>query len=77
MVAISSHYSFGADNAVQISRLYFLIEGHNPNFDTKTAKSHYSSGYPIFIMSGSFGFKLSENFNIALLSLHTQHIFLS
>ena len=25
-------------------------------------------------MNGSFGFKLSENFNIALLSRHTQHI---
>ena len=26
-------------------------------------------------MNGSFGFKLSENFNIALLSMHTQQIF--
>ena len=25
-------------------------------------------------MNGSFGFKLSENFNIALLSMHTQQI---
>ena len=25
-------------------------------------------------MDGSFGFKLSENFNIALLSMHTQQI---
>ena len=27
-------------------------------------------------MNGSFGFKLSENFNIVLLSKHTQQIFL-
>ena len=26
-------------------------------------------------MNGSFGFKLSENFNITLLSMHTQQIF--
>ena len=26
-------------------------------------------------MNGSFGFKLSENFNIALFSMHTQQIF--
>ena len=26
-------------------------------------------------MIGSFGFKISENFNIALLSMHPQHIF--
>ena len=26
-------------------------------------------------MNGSFGFKLSENFNIALLSMHKQQIF--
>ena len=75
MVAISSQYSFGADEAVQISQAVFLIKVHNPNFDTKIAKSHYS-GYQIFIMNGSFGFKLSENFNIALLSMHTQQIFL-
>ena len=72
MVAISSQYSFGADKAVQISQAVFLIMGHNPNFDTKTAKSPYKSGYQIFTMNGYFGFKLSENFNIALLSMHTQ-----
>ena len=26
-------------------------------------------------MNGSFGFKLSENFNVALPSMHTQQIF--
>ena len=41
MVAISSQYSVGADKAVQISQAVFLIKGHNPNFDTKTAKSPY------------------------------------
>ena len=41
MVAISSQYSFGADKAVQISQAVFLIKGHNPNLDTKTAKSSY------------------------------------
>ena len=41
MVAISSQYSFGADKAVQISQAVFFIKGHNPNFDTKTAKSPY------------------------------------
>ena len=42
MVAISSQYLFGADKAVQISQaVFFLIKGHNPNFDTKTAKSLY------------------------------------
>ena len=77
MFAISSQYSFGADKAVQISQavFFFLIKGHNLNFETKAAKSPYYSGYQIFIMYGSFGFKLSENFNIALLSMHTQQIF--
>ena len=75
MVAISSQYSFSADKAVQISLVYFLIKGHNLNFDTKTVKSPYFSGYQIFIMNGSFGLKLSENFNIALLSMHTQQIY--
>ena len=75
MVAISSQYSFGADKAVQISQAVFLIKGHNPNIDTKTAKSPYKSGYQIFIMSGSFGFKHWENFNIALLFMNTQKIF--
>ena len=41
MVAILSLYSFGADKAVQISQAVFLIKGHNPNLDTKTAKSPY------------------------------------
>ena len=41
MVAVSSQYSFGADKAVQISQAVFLIKGHNPSFDTKTAKSPY------------------------------------
>ena len=63
MVAISSRYSFGADKTVQIRQgVFFSIKGHNPNFDTKTAKSPYLSGYQIFIMNGSFGFKLSDNF---------------
>ena len=77
MVAISSQYSLGADKAVQISEAVFLIKGHNPNLETKTAKSPNKSGYQIFIMNGSFEFKLSEIFNIALLSMHTQHFFLS
>ena len=41
MVAKLNQYSFGADKAVQISHAEFLIKGHNPNFDTKTAKSPY------------------------------------
>ena len=41
MVAISSQHSFGADKAVQIYQAVFLIMGHNPNFDTKNAKSPY------------------------------------
>ena len=41
MVAISSQYSFGADKGVQISQAVFLIKGHNPNCDTKTAKKTY------------------------------------
>ena len=73
MVTISSQYSFGADKGVQISLAVFLIKGHNPNFDTKTAKSPYISECQIFSMNGSFEFKLSENLNIALLSMHTQH----
>ena len=76
MVAISSQYSFGADKRGQISQAVFLIRGHNPNFDTKTAKSPYLYGYQIFIMNGSFGFKLSENLNIALLYMQTQQMFL-
>ena len=77
MVAISSFYSFGADKAVQISQAVFFIKGHNRNLDTKTAKSPYESGYLIFIMNGSLGFKLSENFNMALLSMHMQQFLLS
>ena len=74
MVAISSQYCFGADKAVQIRQaVIFEKKGHNPNCDTKTAKSPYKSGYQILIMDGSFGFELSENLNIALLSKHTQH----
>ena len=75
MVAIASQYSYGADKAVQISQAVFLIKGHNTNFDTKTAKSPYKSGYKIFIMNGSFGLKLSENFYIALFSMHTLQFF--
>ena len=41
MVAISNEYSFGTDKAVQISQAVFLIKGHNPIFDTETAKSPY------------------------------------
>ena len=41
MVAISSQYSVRAEKPVQISQAVFLIKGHNPNFDTKTAKSPY------------------------------------
>ena len=77
MVMISSQYSFGAYKTVQISQAVFLIKGHNPNLDTKTAKSPYQSGYQILIMNGSFGFKLSKHFNIALLPMYTQYIFLS
>ena len=51
MVSISRQYSFGADKAVQVSQAVFLIKGHNPNFDTETAKSPYFSGYQIFIMN--------------------------
>ena len=75
MFAISSQYSFGADKAVQISQAVFLIKGHNPNFETKTAKSPYSSEYQILIINSSFWFKLSENFNIALLFICTRNIF--
>ena len=74
MVTISSQYSFDAYKAVQISQAVFLDKGTQSNYDTKTAKSPYESGYQIFIMSGSFGFKLWDNFNIALFSLHTQKI---
>ena len=41
MVAITSQYTFGADKAVQITQAVFFKKGHNPNFDTKTAKSPY------------------------------------
>ena len=73
IVAMSSKYSFDADKAVQISQAEFLLKGHNLNFDVKTAKSPYKSGHHIFFMKGFLMFKLSENFNIALLSMHTQH----
>ena len=75
MVVISSQYSFGADTAVQISQAVFFIKGHNPNFDTKTAKSLYLSGYQILIMNSSFWFKLSENFKIALFFCTRNRIF--
>ena len=60
MAAIPGQYSFGADKVVQISQAVFFIKGHNPNFDIKTEKSPYQSGYQVFFMNGSFGFKLSE-----------------
>ena len=76
MVAILSQYCFGVEKAVQISQAVFLIKEHNPNFNTKTSKPPYKSGYQLVIMNGFFGFKFSENFNIALLSMHTKQIFI-
>ena len=73
MVAISRQYSFGADKAVQISQAVFFDKGTQPELRHKNCKITLS-GYQIVIMNGSFGFKLSENFNIALLSNDTQQI---
>ena len=72
MVVISRQGPFGADKSVQISQAVFFIKGHNPNLDAKKAKLPFKSGYPIFFMPGSFGFKLSEDYNIALRSVHSQ-----
>ena len=47
-------------------KLQWLIKGHNPNFDTTKAKLPYRSESQILFMPGSFEFKLTEVFNIAL-----------
>ena len=61
----------GADKDVQGRQVVLMIKGHNPNFDTTKDKSPYESGDQIFFMPGSFWFKLSEMFNIAVYSVHT------
>ena len=72
MVAISKQCLFGVDRAVQISWVVFFDKGTQPELLRKKAKSPYKSGYQIFFMPSSFGFKLSENCNIVLRSMHTQ-----
>ena len=49
-----------------------MIKGHNPDTLNKKAKLPYKSGHQILILSGCFGFKLSENFNNDLRFNHTQ-----
>ena len=73
MIVISRHCPFGADNSVQIRQaVFFFRKVHNSNLDAKKVKSPFKSVYLIFFMPGSFGFKLSEDCNIALRSMHTQ-----
>ena len=69
MLESSRQYPFGAEKAVQISQAVFFFK----NFDTKNAESPSKSGYQIFLMNGSFGFKLLETFNIAIRFMHTQN----
>ena len=72
MVGISRQCPFGADKAVQISRAVFFDKGAQPKLRQKNAKSPYKSGCQIFFRPGSFEFSLSENYNIAQRSMHTQ-----
>ena len=78
MLAISRQYSYGADKAVQISQAVYFDKGTQPELRHKNCKITlliWIIIYQIFIMNGSFGFKLSEIFDIALLPILTQQIF--
>ena len=78
MLAISRQYSYGADKAVQISQPVYFDKGTQPELRHKNCKITlliWIIIYQIFIMNGSFGFKLSEIFGIALLPILTQQIF--
>ena len=76
MVAISSQYSFDADKAVQISQAVFVDKGTQPELRHKNCKITLLIWISDLHYDRFFGFKLSENFNIAQLSMHTQQIFL-
>ena len=51
---------------------HFFYKGTQSELRRKKAKLSYKSGYQIFFMPGSFGFKHAENCNIALRSMHMQ-----
>ena len=70
MVSISRQCPFGADKAVQISQAVTFDKGTQP--ELSRTKNKIAFLIRIFFMSGSFRFKLSENCNIAVCSMHTQ-----
>ena len=69
MVVISKGYPFGADKAIHISKLYLMIKGHNPNFDTKKHIRLINHNIRFSLCLGLSLFKLSENVNNALRSV--------
>ena len=71
MVAISSQYSFGADKAVQMSQAVFVDKGAQPELRHKNCKITLLIWISDLHYEWLLGFKLSEKFNIALLSMHT------
>ena len=77
MVVIPSQFFFGADKAVQISQAVFFDKEHNLELWHKNCKITLLIWMSDLHYDDSFGFKHSEIFNIALLSMHTQQIFLS
>ena len=75
MVTISSQYSFGADKAVQISQAVFFDKGTQPKLRHKNCKITLFIWISDLHYEWLFWVQLSENFNIALLCMHTQRIF--
>ena len=69
----SSRYEDHTRLQLKYSDLLLSIKGHNSKMDKTKANASHQSGY-LFVnkfMTGSFGFKLSANFNFALKSKHT------
>ena len=56
-----------ANSAIDVKRSAFV----DKEAQRKHAETPYQPGYLSTFMTGSFGFKLSANFNIALKSMHT------
>ena len=74
MIAISSQYSFGADKAVQISQAVFFDKGTQTKLRHKNCKITLLIWICDLHYEWLFWIQTFGNFNIALLSMHTQHI---
>ena len=76
MVAITSQYSFDADKAVQISKAVFFDKGTQPELQHKKCKITLLIWISDLHFEWLFWIQTFGNFNTALLSMHTQQIFL-